>query len=528
MSAPPLTAAPGTPGGDGPRARRFGPREIQRVVAAALAVAVVVVLVIVLTGGSKPYIVHARFADAGQLVKGGLVEVGGVKIGSIKKIEIVDGQADVEMSITDQDFAPFRRGTTARIRSVGQATITNRYVAINPAPDDAPDMGDGSTLAATDTNGIVDLDAILSSVDPKTRANLRGLFANGAAIYAGSGAPKFNAMLAKLNPSLAQVNELTGELAQDRAAVGRLARTGATTAKAVAERSPQLQQAITGSATAFRAIADQRTALASALDRAPGTLDLAGRVLRNAAGTATSLRPTLRAVPASQARLRLLLRRAPKALNRLAPVVDDTRRLLPAVNRTLDGLPPLETDAVGGAKALQPAMKGLIPIFEGVRYYGSDFFLGVVNGLVSLSSGSYNSQGHYLKIEFVQSLQTVLGGALASVIPNLTKVTGGLVPGVFNAALNQNNRCPGGAAPPAPDGSSPLNPREGLCDPRQNTSALVNSPTAKCTDSNTCEGDTRSLKADLPARKPGDDGGVAAAAEAGKRTRAAAAKKEGK
>ncbi|MGE4425128.1 MAG: MlaD family protein [Solirubrobacteraceae bacterium] len=470
-----------------------------------VAVAALVVYLVWFSGGSD-YRVHVRFANAGQLVKGGLVQVGGVQIDRITISD--DGQADIELGITDDEFIPLNEGTRAQIRAVGQATLTNRYVALTPGPTNLPALADGATLPATDTRGIVDLDAILSSVGPKERRNLRALFTDGAALYAGSGATSFNRVLRKINPALVEVDELASEIVAQRPALERVIGTGATTLEAIASRGSDLDDAVADTAVAFGALADRREELQRVLRQAPPVLRLAGGTLERTASTVQALRPTLRLVPASQKGVPLALRRLPKALTRLTPVVRRTSALLPKLKTALDGLPELEQPTVDGVRSLATAMKAANPILEATRFYGSDFLLGVLNGLLTIGSGGYNGQGHYLRIEFVQSLQSLVGGALSPLIPGLT--AGGLLPGVFNATQNQNARCPGGSAPPAPDGSNPWMPREGLCDPSQNMSALVNNPTAVCRTSTDCVGDPRSSAFDLPARDPDDDGGIAA------------------
>jgi phospholipid/cholesterol/gamma-HCH transport system substrate-binding protein len=500
---------------EGRHARRT--RNVRTLAVAGLAIVMAGLVYLLAFSGGSDYKLHVRFQNAGQLVQGGLVQVGGVKVGQIDRISISDdGQADLELGITDEDFVPLNEGTRAQIRAVGQATLTNRYVALTPGPDNRPALRDGATLAATDTRGIVDLDAILSSVGPAERQNLRELLSEGAALYAGSGAASFNRMLRKLNPAFAEVNGLASEIVAQRPALERLVRTGATSLEAIASRRGDLDDAVADTAVAFGALADQREAVQRVLAQAPPVLRQAGGTLGRTARTVEELRPTLRLVPASQQGLPLALRRFPKALTRLTPVVRRTSELLPKLRTALDGLPALEQPTVDGVRSLGTAMQKANPILEATRFYGSDFLLGVLNGLLTIGSGGYNGQGHYLRIEFVQSIQSLLGGALAPIIPGLTDLTGGLIPGLFNATQKQNARCPGGSAPPAPDGSNPWMPREGLCDPSQNMSSLVNSPTAICKTSTDCVGDKRSQKFDLPARAADDDGGIAAAKGAGK------------
>ncbi|MDX8153291.1 MlaD family protein [Patulibacter brassicae] len=453
------------------------------------------------------YVVHARFANAGQLVDGGLVEVGGVPIGKVASISIDDrGYADVALRIEDDRFVPLRQGTRATIRSVGQATLTNRYVELGTAPRSAAAIPDGGSLAVRDARGIVDLDAILSSVPPTMRRDLRALFANGAAMFAGSGAPAFNRTLRKLEPAMAQVDAVAAEVGSDQAQLERLVATAAAASSAVASRAPDLERAVRDSAITFGAISRQRAALAGALDHAPAVLRQAGGTLRRVAATVQELRPTLREVPVSETPLREFLRRTPRTVGALRGPLRETTALLPSVDRALREVPTLEPLIAKGLPALDAGTRKALPILEGVRFYGADFLLGVVNGLVTIATGQYNQQGHYLKVEFVQNPQTALGGTLASIIPSFSEALGGLVPGLFNAARKQNDRCPGGSAPPAPDGSSPWLPRQGLCDPTQSMSKLVNDPGALCQTSSVCTGDDRSKAFDLPARDDEEDG----------------------
>ena len=102
------------------------------------------------------YRVKARFLNAGQLVKGNPVQVGGVPIGSVKGIKITDnGQAEVELSI-DGDHAPLRRGTRAEIRQFSQSGLANRYVDLKLPPNSDDTIPDG---------GIIDTDKTVTQVD---------------------------------------------------------------------------------------------------------------------------------------------------------------------------------------------------------------------------------------------------------------------------------------------------------------------------------------------------------------------------
>ena len=73
----------------------------------ALALAIVIVAVIFLSsGGGTQY--KLRFQTAGQLVKDDDVQIGGRRIGSVRKISLTDdNQAEITIEV-DKPFAPLR------------------------------------------------------------------------------------------------------------------------------------------------------------------------------------------------------------------------------------------------------------------------------------------------------------------------------------------------------------------------------------------------------------------------------------
>jgi phospholipid/cholesterol/gamma-HCH transport system substrate-binding protein len=91
----------------------------------ALVVAVLVVgWLLFLRGGDTEY--ELRFANAGQIVKGDDVQVGGRRIGSVKSITLTDdNQAAIKITVGD-DFAPLHQGTTALIRATSLSGVANR------------------------------------------------------------------------------------------------------------------------------------------------------------------------------------------------------------------------------------------------------------------------------------------------------------------------------------------------------------------------------------------------------------------
>ena len=447
-------------------------RAARRTALGALTVAAAALVLIVLLGASTSYTLHARFTDSGQLVTGGQVEVAGRPVGQITGLSLTpDGLAEVTMSIDGGVALPLHGGTRAIIRAVGQAGVDNRFVQLIPGAQSAPSLPSGSTLPTSQTNGIVDLDAVLDAFGPHTRASLQQLFAHTAQLYAGSGARYFRGMLRGLDPALAQLSGLSGQLAADRVELTSLVRTGALAAGAVASRSTQLEDALAQAATTFTELASERTRFADLLTRAPAVLHQAGGTLAGVATAVTALKPTLRAVVTATPALQSLLRALPPSLTTLTPVAAHLSAELGGLRQTLAGLGPLAGPAVAGLRSTAAGFRALEPILVGLREYGSDLVLGIFNGLGGLVSGPYAAVGHYAKLNFVQSAQTLFAGSLSSLLSG-----GALAPGELAVRTHVAARCPGGDAPPAPDGSNPWVPDPHLCNPADDTPLSVDFP----------------------------------------------------
>lgn len=442
-----------------------------RLVPAAALVVAVIALAVILLSGSSPYELHARFVNASQLVTGDLVQIAGHDVGSITGIAATaDGQADVTMSIDDAGVTPLHHDTRATIRVLGQAGVANRYVALSPGPPTAPPLASGSVLSSSQTTSLVNLDALLDSFGQAQRSDLQRLIANSNEIYAGTGARYFNELLGKLDPALSQLTGFTGELAGDRTAVQNVIHTGASAARAVASRRPDLLAAVDNTATTMRAIASRRAALADALTRAPAVLGQARGTLADAATALTALRPALRDVAPAAPSLTGFLQRIDATLPAAVPVVHQLRAELPGLRASLAGLQPLGPVAVKALNSAGGALAAARPIVRAARFYGSDLLLGVFQGLAGVATANYDRWGHYARLEFTQPYQSSLGGPLSTLLANP------LAPDLFNLRTRLLRRCPGGNTPPAIDGSSPWVPDPSICTPANDVPLSVNFP----------------------------------------------------
>ncbi len=235
----------------------------------ALLGAIVVVLLVVLGGGSS-YTVTAQFENASQLVTGNTVNVAGISVGSISDISLSDdGQAEVEMEISDEGYAPLPEGTHAEVRSQSLSGIANRYVSLDlPAEETDETIPDGGVISQEHTTSEVDLDQLFNTLDEPTVDSLKKVIRGFARAYDGVG-PRANRGFYYLNPFLSTSRRVFSELNSDQANVEALVVDAASLTSALSERSPEIASLVSNLEGMLGTIGEQEASLASAVSQLP-------------------------------------------------------------------------------------------------------------------------------------------------------------------------------------------------------------------------------------------------------------------
>lgn len=313
---------------------------------AAVLIAVAAVAAVLLGGDSDVYKVKARFQNASQLVKGNLVQVAGKEIGSVKEIDLTDdGQAEVDLEITDPDYAPLRAGTLATVRQASLSGVANRYIDLRlPGENDAGrDIPENGVIEADDTTTAVDLDQLFNVFDPDTRDSLRKLIRGFGASYEGQ-ASAANRGWIYLNPSLAASSRLFEELNHDAPTLKRFVGASSRLVTDLAAKRDDLAGLIKNLDTTTGAIASESDDLEDALEQLPD-------FMRRSNTTFVNLRATL---------------------DDLEPLVDDSKPVAKKLRPFLAELRPLARDA-------RPTLRDLVTL---TRRAGAD------NDLIELTNST--------------------------------------------------------------------------------------------------------------------------------------------
>src|SRR3954470_8972790 len=259
------------------------------VAVAALALAIVLVAVLLLRGGGT-HQYDLVFQNAGQLVKDDDVQVGGRRIGSVRKITLTNDDLAVVHVEVQEPYAPLGEGTKAVIRLTSLSGIANRYIALTPAPNSARKLDDGATLPAGSTTDVVDLDQVFNALDPKARRNLQGVIEGFSAQYQGKS--KEAAKSAEyFNPFLSTSRRLVNQLTEDEGTLTDFIVNSSRAVTAVAERRNALADLVGNTNSTAAAIGSENVALARALELLPTTLRRANSTFVNLRATLDDLDP---------------------------------------------------------------------------------------------------------------------------------------------------------------------------------------------------------------------------------------------
>jgi phospholipid/cholesterol/gamma-HCH transport system substrate-binding protein len=435
---------------------------LARVAAVTVVLAAIVIVAVLLFTGGSSYTVKVQFENAGQLVKGNQVQVGGRPIGTVKKISLTDdGQAQIEISV--DELKPLHEGTTATIRSSSLSGIANRYIALSLGPQSAEKIDSGGYIRADRTTSPVDLDQLFNTLDEPTRKGLQNIIQGSAAQYDGK-ARQANESIKYFNPALSTSSDLLRELVRDRVVFKRFVTDTADVVTDLADRRSDLTQLVSNANTTAGSIASENAALARTLDLLPTTMREANTTFVNLRATLDDLDVLVAASKPANKDLARFLRVLRPLVRDSKPTIRDLRELVrtPGAGNDLTDLlnksPKLAalTDTVfpRSVKALQKTQ----PVLEYARPYTPDFAGWLTK--FGQSAAPYDANGHYARIQPLfnafQFNNTPTGPVLT---PNEGSRLAGLQTG-------KNQRCPGGAMQAPPDGSAPYLETSGFeCDP---------------------------------------------------------------
>jgi phospholipid/cholesterol/gamma-HCH transport system substrate-binding protein len=286
----------------------------------------------------------AQFSTAQSVTpgQGQTVQVAGVDVGDITKVDLVGGRAVVTMKIR-RKFTPLYRNATALLRP--KTGLNDMVIELDPGSRNAGEAPAGFTVPVAQTLPNVNFDEILSSLDTDTRSYLQILVGAAGEGVGGQG-KQLSASLKRFEPTGRYLARLNGALAERSRNIRRSVHNFRLLAQALGGKDDDLAALVDSSNRVFSAFARQDARLRDALQELPGTLSTTNTTLAKVDKLGKKLGSTLGALrPAARA---------------LGPSLRDTRPFLTQTTPVIrDQLRPFARDALPVVKVLRPATRDL-------------------------------------------------------------------------------------------------------------------------------------------------------------------------
>ncbi|HWJ09175.1 MAG TPA: MlaD family protein [Nocardioides sp.] len=314
------------------------------------------------TGVKRPGIDSGEYTatvvvdDVDNLVHASQVQVAGVKVGTVRDVDQVDGGVRVEFTV-DDDVAPLHEGVKVRLGE--RSLVGETYLEVTDG--DGAELEAGAALPAEAVQPSVQLRDVLADLDPATRAKASKLLRSLGTSTEGTG-EDVDALLDGLGDLGREGHTALDAIAAQSEDLEALARQTTQVLDALDTGQGQLATLVGDANRLTRATAGQRSAIEASLRKAPSVLDSAREATASLSGLAGALDPVasdlrvsapylttaLRELPATTrdlhgmlAPLSGVLDRAPGTLKRVPRASADVSRIAPTATATLADVNPM-------------------------------------------------------------------------------------------------------------------------------------------------------------------------------------------
>src|ERR1041385_2765238 len=399
------------------KGQTFGWRRGGAALAVLFGVAAVVAAVLLATsaGGSNgSYTVRAIFDDAGNIISGENVKIGGVKVGTVGSVTPTpNAKAAVALKITNAGFKDFRADASCTIRPqalIGEKFVdclpTQPRVAGTPLPPplkQIPKGHEGSgqfLMPVQNTHSPVDVDLLGDINRLPERQRFTIILNELGAGLAGRGSD-LHEVIQRANPALQELNKVLAILASENKLLAKLAVDSDQALQPFAAVRERVADFIQQSNTVAQASARHRGALARNLQLLPKFLEQLG--------------------PAME--------RLGRFADQTTPVFTDLKKAAPGIDKTFTSLPAFSKSSTKffrnfgqTSKVSGPALTAIRPLLGRLGQLGKEakpFSFNAAELLTSLrstgglerlldfiflgagSNNGYDALGHFLRAEIV-------------------------------------------------------------------------------------------------------------------------------
>ncbi|MDP2773926.1 MAG: MlaD family protein, partial [Nocardioides sp.] len=209
-------------------------------------------------GATREY--RAEFVDATGVVQGDDVRVAGVKVGSVKGIEIIDrNRALVTFDVADSTLLTEATHAAIRYRNL----VGQRYISLSQEIGESEKLEEGDTIPAAQTSPALDLTVLFNGFKPLFQAlspdDINKLSYEIVQVFQGEGGT--------LESLLGHTASITTTLAERDEVIGDLIVNLNQVLDHLADRDDQLSDLIKTFRTFVGGLNDDREAILSSLDQ---------------------------------------------------------------------------------------------------------------------------------------------------------------------------------------------------------------------------------------------------------------------
>jgi len=283
--------------------------------------------------------------------QGQTVQIAGVSVGEIDKVELVDGRAIVTMSVRRKYKDLVKRDATMLLRP--KTGLKDMVIEMDPGTPGLPSVPEGYMVPVSQTRPDVNLDEILANLDRDTRDYLRLLVAGGGEGLKNNGR-NFRNAFRRFEPLGRDTAKLTRLLAERRRNLARLIHNLQLLITEVGTKDKELAELVVSQNAVFEAFANQDDNLRETFRLLPGTLRSTNTALAQSDELSQLLGPTLRK-----------LRPGARALDNAQRATQDFAR--ETIDPVRDQVRPFTRDAQPAARLLRPAARDLARITPRLR-----------------------------------------------------------------------------------------------------------------------------------------------------------------
>jgi phospholipid/cholesterol/gamma-HCH transport system substrate-binding protein len=209
-------------------------------------------------GTSREY--KAEFTDATGVTKGDDIRIAGVKVGTVKDIQIVD-RTRALVTFTVQESTTLSRATRADIRY--RNLVGQRYISLSNGIGDSDRLKEGATIPVSQTSPALDLTVLFNGFKPLFEAlspsDINRLSYEIVQVFQGEGGT--------LEGLLAHTASVTSTLADRDQIISQLVDNLNEVLAHIVSRDDQLNRLITTFRTFVGGLKDDRQAILGSLDQ---------------------------------------------------------------------------------------------------------------------------------------------------------------------------------------------------------------------------------------------------------------------